>query len=140
MPKANINDRDSVERLYPQEAFEQDAAQNSRAETAVLRGVRLVAPVDGRGEFAADKASRHVGESDPEGDALFVAPYLSEAPLQQNEASDGGPGETSVGSAASTKLEEYERFIDRIIETARSAQFKPATGAGDERLRGFHGG
>ena len=35
---------------------------------------------------------------------------------------------------------DYARFIDRVIETARNARFKPAIGKGDERIKGFRGG
>ena len=34
----------------------------------------------------------------------------------------------------------YRSFIDRVIETARTAHFQEAIGRGEPRLKGFHGG
>src|SRR5918998_2344853 len=79
MPEANINDRSSVERLYPRDDFDRDAGENADAKATVRRGLRIVSPVDRDGRFSAERGSRHVGESDPEGDAVFLAPFLAQA-------------------------------------------------------------
>ena len=140
MPEANINDRSSVERLYPRETFERDAAENSDAKSAVHRGLKILSGVDRAGRFSAERATRHVGENDPESDTVFVAPFLAfgNAPLLQTEAY-GGAAETGEASAAG-KAEDYQAFIERIIAAARRAEFKPDIGRGEDRLRGFHGG
>ena len=142
MPDANINDRSSVERLYPRDDFDRDAGENSDAKATVHRGLRIVSAVDRDGKFSAEKGLRHVGESDPEGDTIFVAPFLARgyAPLGQTDTY-GGTAETSAAPAGSgQKDQDYRAFIDRIIEAAKTAEFKPAIGRHEDRLRGFHGG
>ena len=142
MPEANINDRSSVEGLYPREDFDRDAGENADAKATVHRGLRIVSPVDRDGRFSAERGSRHVGESDPEGDTVFVAPYLATglAPLRGTDAY-GGPTDTDVApGGGGRKDQDYQAFIDRIIEAARAAEFKPAVGRHEDRLRGFHGG
>lgn len=142
MPEGNVNDRASIERLYPREDFEREAGENSRAKATVHRGLRIVSAVDAGGRFSAERASRHVGEQDPEGDSIFLAPFLAEANaiFQQGDAY-GGPVE--VGDALATtshKADDYQAFIDRILETAKTAEFKSPIGRGEGRLQGFHGG
>jgi hypothetical protein len=142
MSEANINDRASVERLYPREDFERDAGENARAKATVQRGILIVSAVAADGRFGAERASRHVGEEDPEGDTIFLAPFSTQAsaPLHEGNAY-GGPVETGDAlESASWKAEDYRAFIDRIVEAARAATFKSAVGRHDERLKGFHGG
>jgi hypothetical protein len=142
MPEANINDRASIERLYPREDFERDAGENARPKTTVHHGLRIVSPVDTEGRFDAERTSRHVGEEDPEGDAVFVAPFLTEpsAPFQQGDAY-GGPAESGDPlEVGSHKADDYRAFIDRLVEAARTAEFKSPIGRHEKRLQGFHGG
>jgi hypothetical protein len=141
MPEANINDRATIERLYPREDFERDAAANADAKATVHRGLKIVSAVDGDGRFSAERGSRHVGESDPEGDTVFVSPFLEDvAPLRGTDAY-GGPTEATAAPMGSGQRDKnYRVFIDRIIETARAADFKPDVGRHEDRLRGFHGG
>ena len=141
MPDADINDRSSVERLYSRDDFDRDAGENSDAKATVHRGLRILSPVDRSGRFSAERRSRHVGESDPEGDSVFIAPFLTEdhAPFQQGGY--GSAAETGdVLAAGERKARDYEAFLDRIVEAAKAADFKPAIGRHDDRLRGFHGG
>ena len=140
MPEANIKDRSSVERLYPREDFDRDAGENADAKATVHRGLRIVSPVDRNGMFSAERGSRHVGESDPEGDTVFLAPFLTKGlgPLRETGAY-GGP--TDAGPTdGGRKDQDYRAFIDSIIEAAGRAEFKPAVGRNEDRLRGFHGG
>ncbi len=123
MGEANVNDRASVERLYPREDFERDAGENSEAKATVYRGLRIVSAVDVEGKFTAERASRHVGESDPEADTIFVAPFLTYAyaSLRQSDVY-GGPEERSDSPVPSArKGEDYAAFIDRLIQAAKSA-------------------
>jgi hypothetical protein len=142
MPEANINDRSSVERLYPREDFDRDAGENADAKATVHRGLRIVSPVDRKGLFSAERGSRHVGEGDPEGDTVFLAPFLAKGlgPLG-GTALYGGRAHTDAAPADGGRTDQdYRAFIDRIIETAGRAEFKPAVGRHEDRLRGFHGG
>ena len=142
MPEANVNDRASIEHLYPRGDFERDAAENSDAKATVHRGIRIVSPVAADGRFSLERASRHVGEADPEGDAVFLAPFLPDtyAPRRPGDA-HGGP--VLIGDPADTaarKEADYRDFISAIADAAKAAEFKPAIGLGESRLRGFHGG
>ena len=138
MAEANVNDRASVERLYPRADFERDAGENSDAKASVHRGLRIVSGVGASGTFRAERGLRHAGENDPEGDARFVAPFLKQAhaPVTQDPAYGGA----AAPADALDKDGDYRAFIDQIIAIARSAEFKEPIGRGEERLRGFHGG
>ena len=142
MPDANVNDRSSVERLYPRDDFDRDAGENSDAKATVHRGLRIVSPVGPDGRFGAERGLRHVGESDPEGDTVFVAPFLAQgfAPLRGTDAYGGAAETGDAPAGGGRKDQDYRAFIDRIIEAARAAEFKPAVGQHEDRLRGFHGG
>ena len=142
MPEANIHDRATIERLYRREDFEQDAGENASAKATVHRGLLIVSPVNAEGRFTIERMSRHVGEEDPESDTVFLAPFPAEAsaPLQQGGAY-GGPLEAGMGQdVEARKADAYRIFIDRVVEAARTADFKPPIGRGEGRLRGFHGG
>ena len=142
MSRANIYDRSTIERLYPQAAFDRDARLNDDAKTQILHGLRIVSPPDVKGDFDLVHASHQVGELNPEGDAVFVYPHLRhgyDALMQDPDY--GGPREKCDALAqAQIQVADYEAFIGRVIETAKSVDFKPAIGRHEDRLRGFHGG
>ena len=143
MSRANINDRSSLERLYPRNVWAQDAGRNADAKAEVLHGVRIASPVDENGDFDLVRASHHVAEINSEGDVVFLFPQMGDdyAALMQKETDYGGAEEKGDAlGKVEDKDQEYSAFIDRVIEAARSAKFKPAIGRGEERLRGFHGG
>lgn len=140
MGRANVNDRASIEAVYPREAFEADAAQNARDKAAVLHGVAIASEVSESGAFALQRTRRHVGENDPLGDTLFLAPFLAEGgAAEPGPYSGGAPGEPSTAEPT-RRVEAYARFIDSVVEAARRAAFKEPIGRHEERLRGFHGG
>ena len=120
--KANFNDPTSIEAIYGPETFRQDAAQNSVGNASVLRGVRIMSQPDADGLFDLVAVQRQTGERDPEGDTVFVPAFL--------ESGIETPGQTES---------DYAAYIGRVIEVARSVDFKPAIGQ-DPRLAGFHGG
>lgn len=139
MASANVNDRASIEAIYPRAAFEADAAQNARDKAAVLHGVAIASEVAESGAFALQRARRHVGENDPLGDTLFLAPFLpDEGPRAPRPYRSAGEEPDAASEAA--RGDAYAHFIDGIVETARRAAFKEPIGRGEERLRGFHGG
>jgi hypothetical protein len=141
MPEANVNDPVTVEGLYPRDAFQRDARSNSDAKATVHHGVLILSGVDSAGTFRAERASRQVGESDPEGDTVFVAPFLAELAPVGESGTYGAPGASGEAAANSTDAAgDYRAFIVRILETARSAEFKPPIGRNEGRLQGFHGG
>jgi len=122
MQRANINDRATVERIYPRAVFQQEANANARGNASVLSGVRIVSAADDSGAFDLVRASRHAGESDPSDGAIFLSPAV--------------PGAVP-GSLAPAWDAAYARFIDKIIATVARAEFAPSPGPGDARLRGL---
>ena len=52
MHKANVNDRASVEAIYPQVAFDEDAGRNALADAPVVHGLRIDSAPDPQGWFA----------------------------------------------------------------------------------------
>ena len=142
MAQANINDRLTLERLYPREAFDRDSRLNAEINAHILHGLKITSPPDQTGTFRVTRASRHVAELNPEGDVVFVFPhgYRGEDALMQGP-DYGGPEEKGSASPSSEDgRTAYERFLDRVIEAAQSAAFKPAIGCRESRLEGFHGG
>jgi hypothetical protein len=122
MRRPNINDRGTVEGIYPRAVFQQEANANARADASVLKGVRIISPADESGTFDLVRASRHAGESDPSEGAIFLAPSAQQA---------------KPGAPAPAWDDAYARFIDEIIATATDAEFAPSPGPGDARLRGL---
>ena len=122
MQRPNINDRGTVEGIYPRAVFQQEANANARAEASVLKGVRIVSSADDSGAFDLVRASRHAGESDPSDGAIFLAPSAQQA---------------KPGAPAAAWDDAYARFIDQIIATAADAEFASSPGPGDARLRGL---
>jgi len=141
MSSANVNDRESIERLYPRQAFDEDAARNALPDAAVHSGVTIASAPDASGAFTLMRAQQHVGERDPEGDTIFLL-AMSARSEQALAPSSGYGGTVETGNAPAEGRDEpddYAAFIARIIEAARSATFKEPIGK-DERLKGFHGG
>jgi hypothetical protein len=140
MHKANINDRQSVASVYPRAAFEEDAGRNALGTADVVYGVRIESSPDETGWFTVMRTRHHVGELTGFADAVFIAanePHLT-APLLGSDPDEGVPQGPII--TADARAEEYEAFIDRVLEAARSAEFPDPIGRGEERLEGFHGG
>jgi hypothetical protein len=140
MNKANINDRQSVAALYPRSAFDEDAARNALGTTEIVYGVRIESSPDETGWFVFARARHHVGELTGFAEAVFIAanrPHLT-APLLGSDPDDGAPQGPTV--TAEARAQEYEAFVDRVLEAARTAEFQNPIGRGEERLEGFHGG
>lgn len=142
MAIANVNDKTTIERLYPRETFARDAGRNADAKASAQHGLRIESEPDGTGAFSLSPASRHVGEGDMRMHSLFLAPARSyDAALEPGGAAYGGTAERQDGPAADHSAAEraYEDFIDRVLDAARSVRFQELD-AQDERLKGFHGG
>jgi hypothetical protein len=131
---ANIRVRQSIETIYPEEAFALEAGQNSRTKTTVQKGVRILSAADANGDFELERASRQVGEAGGPDQALFLSPDLVSSADALVEGGYGTTVQRESGPDAH-KAADYTAFIDRIIAAAREAEFRPAP-AGDERLRG----
>lgn len=129
MASANIDRRDTIERVYPLEAFAQDAARNRQTTNQVLFGVRVMSAPDAIGDFELERASRHVGEAAA---ATFLAPQRrSEWPA--NAASD------AASSIRPERHDDYADFLGEIIAAARRFGYDAAAspGRGDPRIKGL---
>jgi hypothetical protein len=138
MHKANINDRASIEALYPRSAFAEDAGRNALGKTPVLYGVRIGSAPDEQGWFSLVR--HHIGEPGGGAQAVFLSAQEPHLAATRVGADPGEGGLQPPEAAVSNQADEYRAFIDSILDTARSADFEEAIGRGDPRLRGFHGG
>ncbi len=132
LPRANLHDRSSIERIYPRAVFERDANANARAKASVLSGVHISSAPDDSSEFDLARASRHVGEDAAPGGAVFLWPVAQAASAHN----DDYPADAASSKPVGPKRSAYDAFIDRIIETARRVDFGRSPGPGDARLRG----
>lgn len=131
MQRANINDRSTIEGIYPRAVFMQESNANARAQATVRCGVRIGSAPDASGAFDLVRASRHAGEPDSGNGAVFLSPVAQET----GHGADY-PAAAS-GDAGTRPRDAYGAFIDEIIAAARSAHAAPAPGRGDMRLRGL---
>jgi len=122
MATANIHHRASIERMYPRDVYASDASENERRQSAVLKGVRITEVADQAGDFALERAARHAGEAPG---AVFLAPF--HRVTSQEDA-----------SAEPEPRQDYEAFLDEIVEAAQRPGFRreASPGPGDVRLRG----
>src|SRR3954467_14386180 len=142
MAQANVHDRLTIERLYPRDAFDRDSRKNAHVKTEILHGVRVMSTPDANGDFILARTSRHVAEQNPEGDVVFVSPHRYQGDDALMQGPDyGGPEEKGAAARASQDANAaYDMFISRVIEAAKSADFKSAIGFHESRLEAFHGG
>jgi hypothetical protein len=110
MATANVNDRGSLERAYPEDAFASDAAQNDQAKAEVFHGVHIGSAPDEDGNFELQRATRHVGEP-PSAD--YLTPVRRTEPLDQ--ARNNGPAQWSPPESAHA----YAQFLDDIVSAAQ---------------------
>jgi|SRR5690348_16533654 len=124
MPSANIHRRNTLEEIYPPEAFASDAAQNGRAPNDRLRGVRVLSAPDAAGDFDLEPAAQQVGEA---ASARFLAPHR---PQQEIGDADRTSADPQAG---------YQAFLADIIAAAQRFGFKSeeSPGRDEPRLRGL---
>lgn len=134
MSNADINDRGSIERIYPRAVFMREANANARAKASVLRGLRILSAPDTAGKFELVRAAHHASESDTAGGGVFLCPFAQAAmPAAAQYPAAAGPPPPAPPEAADA----YLAFLDRVIDAARSAPIPDPTGSGDPRLRGL---
>lgn len=133
MGKANINDRASLEHVYPAETFASDAAWNERPD-AVQRGVRIGSAPDEEGWFELEPAARHAGEPQT---PHFLAPARRAEELIER-GDHGAEDQISAPQPATG----YTEFLDDIIAAAKRFGFRAeeSPGRNEPRLKGFRGG
>jgi hypothetical protein len=118
MSNADINDRGSIERIYPRAVFLRETNANARAKASVLRGLSILAGADAAGRFEMVRAARRAGAA-AAGDGAFLYPVAAAA------------------SDAAAAADPYDVFLDRVIATARTAQPAENAGCGDARRTGL---
>jgi hypothetical protein len=127
MPTANIQYPDSLERIYPPDAFAIDAARNRQATSQVIHGVRILSAPNTSGHFDFERASQLAAE--PKSSTL-LAPYRREAKLTDAERDSTTPPDPRDG---------YEEFLADIVAAAQQFGFKPekSPGRNEPRLQGL---
>jgi hypothetical protein len=127
MPTANIHCRDSLERVYPPDAFAIDAAQNGQVTSQAIHGVRILSAPNTSGYFDFERASQLAAEPKS---STFLAPYRREADLTDTERDHTTPPDPRDG---------YEDFLTEIIAAAQQFGFKPenSPGRNEPRLQGL---
>src|SRR5579864_7237156 len=113
MQRANINDRGSIERIYPRAVFAREANANMRAKASVLSGVQIGSAPDASGHFELTRASRHAGEEPLQGGAIFLCPFA------QRTARGADYPATAAPPSGAQPRDAYDAFIDEIMATAR---------------------
>lgn len=131
MAKANINDRASLERVYPADIFASDAARNGRVASEVISGVRILSAPDDAGDFEFERATRQVGEA---ASPAFLAPQRREDRLV-----DADRDRPTAVAADPDPRQEYDGFLDDLIAAARRVGFNAGEtpGRDEPRLRGL---
>jgi hypothetical protein len=136
MSEANINDRDSIERVYPREAFDEDLRANMLPNAEVLHGARVESGADASGRFRLARATQPVGEESRLRHTVFLAPFAAVAAADADDDASYGGAEAAPGAVVG----DYDAFLERIVAAAKEADARPAPGRDDERLKGFRGG
>ena len=131
MARANIHRRDTLEEVYPPDAFAGDAAQNGRTPSTVLRGIRILSAPDAAGDFDLERATQQVGEVVS---ASFLAPHRRE-----DRILDAGRDSPTTVSANPDPREGYEAFLADVVAAAQRFGFKAEElpGRDEARLRGL---
>ena len=133
MAKVNANDRGSLERVYPAEAFARDAAQNELSSNPLIHGVRIGSAPDAAGGFELERATRHAGE--PE------TPYFLVPARHGEELIERGHHHAASQVTAPAPDRGYGQFLDDVVAAAKEFGFRAEQSPSrDKRLRGFHGG
>ncbi|HUJ96680.1 MAG TPA: hypothetical protein VLV85_00480 [Stellaceae bacterium] len=102
MSNANINDRSSIERIYPRAVFLRESTANARAKASVLRGLHILAGADAVGRFGLVRAAHRASEPETSS-GVFLCPSAS-------------------SPEAAETADPYDAFLDRVIATARATQ------------------
>ena len=119
IPNANVNERASIERIYPLSAFDQDAGENSSGSSPRRCGVKVETVPDSVGAFRMARTSQALtGSTDAPGTA-FLCPYMGRA-YGLFVISGGARGAVEErGDIFTDHLDEYAAFLDTLVLTAR---------------------
>jgi hypothetical protein len=131
MPIANIQDRKSIEEVYPPAAFASDAAYNGQVTHEVILGVRILSAPDAKGDFDLERSRQHIGEA---ATPTFLAPHRREKMLTNKEEDTPAAGVELPHLPAG-----YMEFVDDVAAAARQFGFEPekSPGRNEPRLQGL---
>lgn len=131
MPIANIQHRNSIEEIYPPDAFASDAAYNGQVTNEIILGVRILSAPNAEGEFIFERSSQHVGEA---ATPTFLVPHRREEMPPNTEENSPAVGVTRRRPPAG-----YMEFLYDIVVAARQFGFEPekSPGRNEPRLQGL---
>ena len=131
MAKANIHHRNTLEEVYPPDAFASDAAQNGRVPNTLMSGVRILSAPDAAGDFELERATQQIGEAVS---ASFLAPHRRE-----DRTVDTGRDSPATASADPDPRAGYQAFLADVVAIAQRYGFEPeeSPGRSEPRLRGL---
>ena len=129
MATANIKRRETIERVYPPEAFASDAAQNGQTTNQVRLGVRVLSAPNAAGDFELERSNKHAGEA---ASPTFLAPHREERGVSSEQ-----PG-LQPDIAPSDPPDSYTDFLTDIVAAAEQFGFEPeeSPGSNEPRLQG----
>lgn len=136
MAIANINDRQSVEQIYPHDVWEADAGMNSQGRDGLLRGLLIESSPANDGSFNIRRAVRHIGDVTLDPYTLFMRPNLGKA------CDIFAPGLGVHGAviekhdALEDDLRDYVDFVDGLFATARRSRLHTASRVVDRLPKG----
>ncbi|MGQ9368990.1 hypothetical protein [Azospirillum sp. ST 5-10] len=137
--RANVNDRKSVEAIYPKSAFDEDAHQNTRDRATVHHGLAVLSAPDAEGNFTIAREHRHVAETQEGSHSYFLFPLLDPSEYGATlRTANGYDGPFKPIMPPADPEAHYHHFIEDVIATARKAQFPPSFPA--QTLKDFLGG
>ncbi|WP_029007222.1 hypothetical protein [Azospirillum halopraeferens] len=137
--KANVNDRASIEAVYPKADFDQDAHQNTRDRARVHHGLAILSAPAADGSFSIAREHRHVAETQEGSHSYFLFPLLDPAEYGTTlRSANGYDGPFKPVMPPADPEAHYHHFIEDVIETAKTAHFPPTFTA--QQLKGFLGG
>jgi hypothetical protein len=124
---ANVNDRDTVKAVYPLSAYEADVNENSIARATVRHGVRIETAPDATGAFRVARASQSVAATSETGpdetEPDFLCPHMGrEYGRFALRGGQRGAVEEKQDIFQDHTADEYELFIDKVIEAARRTE------------------
>ncbi len=120
-PNADLNDRATVERIYPFDAFEADAGANSMGKAAVRHGLRIETVPDASGAFRVARATHAPADFETLKAHGFLCPYMGRAYGFFRLAGGMRGAVTEERDIFDPLRDEYEAFIDTVLQAAREA-------------------
>jgi hypothetical protein len=121
MPTANIDSRASLERIYPPDAFAQDAVQNGQVTNQVVLGIRILSAPNAAANFEIERAGQQVGEAMP---PTFLAPHRRN-PIRKKATKPSSPTSSSQRSGSVSSPRKALAAASRVYRAFASSRNRP---------------